>query len=85
MLGGTFNTSTGFTSTYRDNFFFGDVVSGNVMRVTLDASSNVTSITPFATSINQYIDAAFGPDGAYYYVQNNGQVRRTTFNHSARV
>src|SRR5262249_54743744 len=49
VTGGTFYTATAFPSAFRGNYFFGDFNSGNVMRVTLDANNNVTSVNVFST------------------------------------
>ena len=67
LAGGTFYDSTAFPAAYRRNFFFGDYVSGKLMRSTLDAQNNITSTDLFGTNIGGLIDIATGPDGALYY------------------
>ncbi len=67
IAGGTFYDGTAFPAAYRGNFFFGDYVSGQGMRATLDAQNRVLSAEPFLTGVGGLIDYATGPDGALYY------------------
>ena len=83
ISGGAFWDSTAAPAVYRGNFFYGDYVSGRMIRTTLDGSDQVTSVDYFSTSghLANYIDTAVGPDGAIYYGSvSNGQIRRAQFN-----
>jgi glucose/arabinose dehydrogenase len=82
ITGGAFYTSTAFPAAFQGNYFFGDFNSGRVMRVTLDAANNVTSVNSFSTGITNIVDIAVGPDGALYYIGagGDGLIRRTAFN-----
>lgn len=72
ITGGAFYDGTGFAEPYWDNFFFGDLNSGNLMRVTLDGSSEITSVDTWGNGISAVVDMAQGPDGALYYVPHIG-------------
>jgi glucose/arabinose dehydrogenase len=79
VLGGCFFDSTAVPAAYRGNFFYGDYGSGRVMRATLNASNEVTSVDYFGTNITNYIDNAVGPDGALYYARHNGAIFRLAY------
>ena len=68
ITGGCFYDSTLFPAEYRGNFFFGDYNSANISRVTLDSSTNVTSVDGFVTAAAGNVDVTTGPDGALYYL-----------------
>ena len=79
ITGGCFYDSTAFPAAYHGNFFFGDYVGGRVMRSTLDANDEPTSVDTFATGISSHIDSTVGPDGALYslrHLATNGSIRR---------
>ena len=68
VTGGAFYSGTLAPADYRGNFFYGDYVSGRIMRTTIDAVSNAVRTTDYwATSINGQVDIAPGPDGTLYY------------------
>ena len=82
ISGGTFWDSTAAPASYRGNFFYGDYVSGRMMRATLGPADEVTGVDYFSTNnhLANYIDTAIGPDGAIYYASvGNGQIRRASF------
>src|SRR5262249_13818942 len=83
VTGGCFYSSTAFTHKYRGNFFFGDLNSGQIMRVQLNGSNEVDQVDVFATGFDQYIDCAVGPDGALYYAVHSGTIYRLAYNGSA--
>ncbi|HMR74092.1 MAG TPA: PQQ-dependent sugar dehydrogenase [Polyangiaceae bacterium] len=66
ITGGTFWDSSAVPPEYRGNFFFGDYVSGNIVRTRLDASSTPLSVDLWGT-YKLPTDMAVGPDGALYY------------------
>ncbi len=77
ISGGSFYDSTAFPAAYRGNFFFGDYVSGQMARATLDATNDITSVDLFATNLSGQVDIATGPDGAMYYQGiGSGVIRR---------
>jgi glucose/arabinose dehydrogenase len=76
ILGGCFYDSTAFPATFRGNFFFGDYNSGRIMRVELDATNLPKHIEEFANNVGRHIDMATGPDGALYYADLLGTIRR---------
>lgn len=78
ITGGCFYDSTAFPTEYRGNYFFGDYSSGRMVRATLDANDEPTSVQVFATAIGQQVDSTVGPDGAIYSLRHlaSGSVRR---------
>jgi len=78
ITGGCFYDSTAFPAAYHGNFFFGDYVGGRLMRTTLDANDEPTSVENFATAIGNQVDSTVGPDGAIYSLRHlaTGSVRR---------
>ena len=79
VTGGCFYDSTAVPAAYRGNFFYGDYNSGRLMRARLSASNTVVSVDYFVTGSSAQIDTTVGPDGALYYVQNGGQIRRLAY------
>ncbi len=81
VTGGCFYDSTAFPAAYRGNYFFGDYVSGRIMRVPLDAQNLPTRVEEFVTGHGTHVDMTSGPDGALYYVNqgNPGVVRRLAY------
>lgn len=85
VTGGTFLNTTAVPAQYRGNFLFGDINSDDVIRATLDGSSNVQSIRQFDNGFAGIVDVAVGPDGAIYYVTAEGaSVRRTAYSQSVQ-
>ncbi len=76
ITGGTFLDSSAVPAAYRGNFFFSDYNSGRIERVTLGAGNVVTSVDHWASAFTNPIDLDVGPDGALYYVNFAGLVRR---------
>jgi glucose/arabinose dehydrogenase len=68
ITGGAFYDSTLFAPEYRGNFFFGDYNSAQIIRATISANTNVTSVSTFATGSGSNVDVTVGPDGALYYL-----------------
>lgn len=65
VTGGAFYDATDFPVAYRGNFFFGDYNSGNIVRATIDpTSNNVTSVDQWAVGVSGAVDMTLGPDGA---------------------
>ncbi|QRK06928.1 PQQ-dependent sugar dehydrogenase [Archangium violaceum] len=80
ITGGAFYTGTTFPPPYRGNFFFGDFVSGQIIRATLGADGTVTRVDPFATDVPEAVAVATGPDGALYYAEfSSGIIHRVTW------
>jgi glucose/arabinose dehydrogenase len=85
VLGGCFYDSTAVPAAYRENFFFGDLVSGYVMRAILTASNDVVWVDTFADGVNLHIKTCVGPDGALYSVgYYDGRITRLAYNFSAQ-
>jgi glucose/arabinose dehydrogenase len=78
ILGGAFYDATQFPAAYRDNFFFGDYGTGDLVRLTVDGGQ-VASTVRFGTEHTDHIDTAVGPDGALYLVQHGGLIRRIAY------
>lgn len=85
ITGASFFDSTAVPATYRGNYFFGDLNSGNLVRAVLDDANNVDTVDVFATGFSQAIDTAVGPDGRLYGVQHNGRIVRWTHTPSAQA
>lgn len=85
ITGGCFYDSTAFPAAYRGNYFFGDYVSGRIMRTTLDAQNTPSRVEEFVTGHALHVDMATGPDGALYYANQNsfGTIRRLAYNGTA--
>jgi hypothetical protein len=83
VTGGCFYDSTSVPPAYRGNFFYGDLNSGRIMRATLDASNEVTTVDYFGTGIVNAIDNVIGPDGALYYAAHAGTVYRLAYTNYA--
>jgi glucose/arabinose dehydrogenase len=76
ILGGCFYDSTAFPAAFRGNFFFGDFNTGRIMRVELDAMNLPKHTEEFVNNIGAHIDMTTGPDGALYYADLLGTIRR---------
>lgn len=85
ITGGCFYDSTAFPAAYRGNYFFGDYVSGRIMRVTLDAQNTPSRVEEFVTGHSLHVDMTTGPDGALYYANQNsfGTIRRLAYTGTA--
>jgi glucose/arabinose dehydrogenase len=79
VTGGCFYDSSAVPSAYRGNYFYGDLNSGRVMRATLGAANEVTSVDYFVSGVSQHIDTSVGPDGALYYVTHPGTIYRLAY------
>jgi hypothetical protein len=79
VTGGCFYDSTSVPLAYQGNFVYGDVNSGRLMRARLSSSNTVLSVDYFVTGSSSQIDTTVGPDGALYYVQLGGQIRRLAY------
>ena len=64
ITGGVFYDSTAASADYRNNFFFGDYNTGNIMRVRLSGDT-VRSVEPWAV-VPAAVDMNVGPDGDLY-------------------
>jgi hypothetical protein len=71
ITGGVFYDSTAASAEYRGNFFFGDWVTGQVMRATLGAN-DVRSVQQWANGHVSAVDMSLGPDGDLYLAQYSG-------------
>lgn len=78
VTGGAFFNVTGVPESYRQNFFYGDLNSGRIMRAVVN-ETNVQSVDYFATGSSAQIDVEVGPDGALYYANHIGALRRAVF------
>jgi glucose/arabinose dehydrogenase len=79
ITGGCFYTSNAFPLSHRGNFFYGDYVSGYIMRAELDESGKPLRITRFVEGAGTITDTAVGPDGAVYYANIAGEIRYVSF------
>jgi glucose/arabinose dehydrogenase len=79
VSGGCFWNSTAVPEVYRGNFIYGDYNSGRLMRARLSSSNTVLSVDYFVTGTTAQIDTTIGPDGALYYAQHSGLIRRLAY------
>ncbi len=79
VLGGAFYDATLFPPAYRQNFFFGDHATGQLVRVETAADHGVARVSRFGTQMGEHIDASTGPDGALWLVDHAGAIRRITY------
>jgi glucose/arabinose dehydrogenase len=79
ILGGTFYDATLFPAAYRQNFFFGDHASQQLVRVETSADVTISRVSRFGTQMGKHIDASTGPDGALWLVDHAGTLRRITY------
>jgi glucose/arabinose dehydrogenase len=82
LTGGAFYDASGASADYHGNFFYGDCVSGRLMRARIDTVSNeVRSIDYWGSGIASQVDIATGPDGALYYTgTSTANIYRAAFN-----
>ena len=76
VLGGAFYDATLFPPAYRQNFFFGDFSSGQIVRVETASDASIARVRTFGTNTGRHIDAATGPDGSLWIVNHDGNIRR---------
>ena len=86
LTGGEFYDATAAPPAYRGNFFYGDCVSGHLMRARIDESTNqVIGVTRWGTGISGQVDMALGPDGALWYTGGgSATIFRASYNASAQ-
>jgi MYXO-CTERM domain-containing protein len=84
VTGGTFWDSSAVPLAYQGNFFFGDYNSGLLLRATLNAQNQVTSVDEWGTGINGAVDMAVGPDGDLYYARTGGEVFHARYTPAAQ-
>jgi glucose/arabinose dehydrogenase len=79
--GAVFWDSSSVPAPYRGNLIYGDYISGNMVRVTFDATNAVSGIRLLATGSASHVAMAQGPDGALYYAgyTNQGTIRRLSY------
>lgn len=78
VTGGAFFDSTAVPLDYRQNFFYGDLNSGRIMRAIVEGT-NVTQVDYFITGSPAQLDIALGPDGAMYYGNHGGTISRFAY------
>lgn len=80
VTGGAFYNGIAYPSQYRGNYFYCDYSSQRILRAVVDSTGSVTSSnTTFVSSTGSLIDLCEGPDGALYYVNYGGDVRRLAY------
>jgi hypothetical protein len=79
ITGGCFYTSNAFPLSHRGNFFYGDYVSGYIMRAELDETGKPLRVTRFVEGASTITDTAVGPDGAVYYANIAGEIHYVSF------
>jgi glucose/arabinose dehydrogenase len=79
LSGGCFYDSTGVPAAYRGNFFYGDYNSDRIMRATLSPSNTVLTVDYFVTGSANQIDITVGPDGALFFAEHGGTIRRLAY------
>jgi hypothetical protein len=86
LTGGAFYDATAASAEYRGNFFYGDCVSGRLIRARIDNASNtVVAVDRWASGSGGQVDIAVGPDGALYYTGSSGPaIRRAQFTATAQ-
>jgi MYXO-CTERM domain-containing protein len=66
VVGSIFYDGTQFPPDYRGNYFFGDYVSGRLLRVRV-TGLEVDRVDEWATSLSSPTHVSLGPDGAVYW------------------
>jgi len=75
VIGGDHARAVNFPPELEGNYFFGDAVTRQIFRMTLDESNQPRSVDVFASDLTAGpVDIQFGPDGALYYLQYEGGV-----------
>ncbi len=68
-----------FPSEYYGTFFLADYVLGWMRNLKFDGSGQVISATEFSNTVNNVVSLVEGPEGALYYTDIYGQVRRIVY------
>jgi hypothetical protein len=79
ITGGTFWDSSGAPQDLIGDYFFGDYVSGRVMRAEIGESTRVLSVDEWVTDLVNPIDAEVGPDGDLYFAMHSGGLLRLSY------
>ena len=82
VTAGTVYRGNMFPAAYNEVFFFADYVLGFIRYLTFDASGNLTGDYDFATASDDLgapVHVISGADGALYYVDYYGSVRRIVY------
>jgi glucose/arabinose dehydrogenase len=81
VIGGDHARAVNFPPEFEGNYFFGDFVTRQIFRMTLDATNQPVSVGVFASGLAQGpVDIQFGPDGALYYLEfDEGIVGRISY------
>ena len=73
IIAGEHANAQNFPPEYKGNFFFGDAVTNEILRMVLDESNQPISVEVFASDTpGGPVDIRFGPDGALYYISFAG-------------
>lgn len=80
VTGGAFWDSSGAPPTHLGDFFFGDYVSGRILRAEIGDGVEALAVDEWADTVPSAIDVDVGPDGNLYFIGHNGELYRTSYN-----
>jgi glucose/arabinose dehydrogenase len=73
VIAGAHAQTVNFPPEFEGDFFFGDAITRQIFRMTLDGTNQPISVELFASEMNEGpVDIQFGPDGGLYYLEYNG-------------
>ncbi len=81
ITGGVFYDGSDFADEYHDNFLFGDYNAGLLMRATLDAAGDISSLDHLGSSFSSPVDLEIGADGSLYVLRHGGTLERIYWDH----
>lgn len=79
IIGGAFSGAA-YPAAYRDDYYFGELGTGKVYRMDVNAQNQNVSVEPFMDNADGPVEFVTGPDGSIYYISiYTGQVRKIAY------